>query len=117
MIETKEGIDNLDEIVSTPGLDGVYIGPSDLALRARPAAGGDTDNAEHLATVDRIQAACKAHGVAAGIHTSSPDYARRRLEAGFQFVTIGSDAGFIGAGAAGAIAAARKTISPAGAAA
>jgi 4-hydroxy-2-oxoheptanedioate aldolase len=117
MIETKEGIEKVEEIVTTPGLDGVYIGPSDLALSLGLPPVGDTDNAEHLATVARIQAACRAHGVAAGIHTSSPDYARRRLEAGFTFVTVGSDAGFIGAGAAGATAAARAILTKAGAAA
>jgi 4-hydroxy-2-oxoheptanedioate aldolase len=117
MIETKEGIEKVEEIVTTPGLDGVYIGPSDLALSLGLPPLGDTDNAEHLATVARIQAACQAHGVAAGIHTSSPEFARRRLEAGFQFVTVGSDAGFVGAGAAGAIAAARAAIGKVGAAA
>ena len=32
MIETKEALENLDEIMSTPGLDGIYIGPADLSL-------------------------------------------------------------------------------------
>ena len=32
MIETREGIENLDEIAATPGLDGLYIGPSDLSI-------------------------------------------------------------------------------------
>ncbi len=107
MIETPEGIEKVDEIVSTPGLDAVYIGPSDLALALGLPPLGDTDNAEHMATVERIQKACRKAGIAAGIHTSTPDYARSRLEAGFQFVTIGSDAGFIGAGAAAALAASR----------
>jgi 4-hydroxy-2-oxoheptanedioate aldolase len=107
MIETKEGIENLEAIAATPGLDGIYIGPADLAFALGLPPLGDTDNPEHLATVGRIQTACKAHDVAAGIHTSSSDFARRRLEAGFQFVTVGSDAGFVGAGAAAAVAAAR----------
>ncbi|HLK25404.1 MAG TPA: aldolase/citrate lyase family protein [Caulobacteraceae bacterium] len=116
MIETLEGIEKVDEIVATPGLDAVYIGPSDLALSLGLPPLGDTDNSEHTATVERIQSACRANGVACGIHTSTPEYARRRLEAGFQFVTVGSDAGFIGAGSAGAVAAARalfKTVAAA----
>jgi 4-hydroxy-2-oxoheptanedioate aldolase len=110
MIETKEGIANLEAIVATPGLDGVYIGPSDLAYALGLPPAGDTDNAEHMATVEAIRAACQAHGVAPGIHTVTPAYAKRRLEAGFQFVTVGNDAAFIGAGAAAAVSAARAAI-------
>ena len=110
MIETREGIANLDAICATPGLDGVYIGPSDLAYALGLPPAGDTDNAEHTATVAAIQAACKAHGVACGIHTTTPDYVRRRLEVGFQFVTVGNDAAFVAAGAAAAVSAARAAI-------
>jgi 4-hydroxy-2-oxoheptanedioate aldolase len=114
MIETRMGLDNLEAIVTTPGLDGVYIGPSDLALALGLPPLGDTDTPEHLAAVEQIQAACKKHGVAVGIHTSTPDYARRRIEAGFDFVTVGSDAGFISGGASAAVAAARGVRKVAG---
>ena len=109
MIETKESIGNLDEIVTTPGLGGVYIGPSDLALSLGLPPRGDTDEPTHVATVERILAACKAARVPAGIHTSSLDYAKLRLAAGFDFVTLGSDAGFMMAAAAADLAAARQT--------
>jgi len=78
MIETKEGIENLDSIVTTPGLGGVYIGPSDLAFALGLPPLGDTDDPLHLETVDRILKACKAHDVPAGIHTSSLEFTRRR---------------------------------------
>ncbi|HUZ13723.1 MAG TPA: aldolase/citrate lyase family protein [Caulobacteraceae bacterium] len=107
MIETHEGLENLEAIVTTPGLDGVYIGPSDLALALGLPPLGDTDEPTHLATVERIQHACRASKVPVGIHTSTPEYARKRLAAGFDFVTVGSDVGFIGQGAAAAMAAAR----------
>ena len=107
MIETKEGIENLEEIVATPGLGGVYIGPSDLAYALGLPPNGDTDDPLHLATVDQILATCKKHRVPAGIHTSSLDYAKRRLAAGFEFVTLGSDAGFMMQAAARDLAAAR----------
>ncbi|MBX3706696.1 MAG: 2,4-dihydroxyhept-2-ene-1,7-dioic acid aldolase [Pseudomonadales bacterium] len=109
MIETREGLDNLEEIVTTPGLGGIYIGPSDLALALGLPPAGDTDEPLHVATVERILGVCKRHGVPAGIHTSSLDYARRRLEAGFEFVTLGSDAGFMMQAAARDLAAARGT--------
>jgi 4-hydroxy-2-oxoheptanedioate aldolase len=107
MIETREGIDNLEEIVSTPGLGGVYIGPSDLAFALGLPPSGDTDDPLHLETVGRILAACKRHKVPAGIHTGGLAYTRIRLEAGFDFVTLGSDAGFMMRAAAADLAAAR----------
>jgi len=95
MIETKEGIANLEEIVTTPGLGGVYIGPADLGYALGLPPRGDSDDPLHLETVKRILDRCKAHKVPVGIHTGGLDYTRRRLEAGFDFVTLGSDAGFL----------------------
>ncbi len=109
MIETMDGINNLEEILTTPGLDGVYIGPSDLGLALGLPPLGDTDDPTHAATVQKILESCKAHGVAAGIHTSSLAYTQRYLEHGFNFVTLGSDAGFMSRAAAEDLAAARGT--------
>ena len=92
MIETAQGLANLDEIVATPGLSGVYIGPSDLALALGLSARGDTDDPRHMAAVERIRDACKARGVPVGIHTGGLDYTKRRLAQGFDFVTLGGDA-------------------------
>jgi len=107
MIETKEGIANLEEIVTTPGLGGVYIGPADLAYALGLPPKGDNDDPLHLETVGRILAACKAHGVPAGIHTGGLEYTKLRLAAGFNFVTLGSDGGFMMQAAATDLAAAR----------
>lgn len=109
MIETADGIANLDEILSTPGIDGVYIGPSDLALALGMPPRGDNDDPTHAATVQRIFDACRKHGVAAGIHTSSLAYTERYLNMGFNLVTLGTDAGWMIAGAARELAAARGT--------
>lgn len=95
MLETKEGLDNLEAIVTTPGVDGVYIGPSDLALALGLPANGDTDDPTHAAAVKRIEDCCREHGVAIGIHTSSPEYSKRYVDRGFNFVTLGSDLGWM----------------------
>jgi 4-hydroxy-2-oxoheptanedioate aldolase len=95
MIETEEGLQNVEEIVSAPGLSGVYVGPADLALALGLPARGDNDDPRHLAAVERILTTCKRHRVPAGIHTGGLDYTRRRLAAGFDFVTLGTDAGFM----------------------
>ena len=108
MIETAEGIDNLDEIVATPGLDGVYIGPSDLALALGLPPTGDNDHPLHAETVLRIRDACRAGNVAAGMHTLSLEYTRRYLNLGFNLVTLGSDMGFMAKSAVADLAAARE---------
>lgn len=96
MIETREALDKLDEILSTPGVDAAYIGPSDLAYALGMQPTGDNDDPKHVQTVEKIQAACRKHGVAAGIHTGSLKFTRRWLEQGFHLVTLGSDSAFMG---------------------
>jgi 4-hydroxy-2-oxoheptanedioate aldolase len=98
-IETREALDNLDDILSVKGLDGIYIGPSDLslALGCRPTF-DDVDKPVAEA-IDHILARAKSHGVVAGIHNGTPEAALRRIEKGFQFVTVSSDARLIAAGA------------------
>ncbi len=95
MVETAEALENLDEIVSTPGVDGILIGPSDLALALGLPPVGDTDAAPHAEAVKRILACCRKHGVAAGIFTGSAAYTRRYIDMGFQFISLGTDNGFL----------------------
>lgn len=109
MIETKDGIDNVEEIVQTPGLDAIYIGPADLALSMGLPVSGDQPQAEHLQVVKHIRDVCKANKVAIGIHTSSLEYAQKYLALGFNFVTLGSESGHMTKNAATELAAARGT--------
>ncbi len=95
MIETREALDNLDDILATPGVDAAYIGPSDLAYALGLPPIGDNDHPRHVETVAMIAAKCRENGVAAGIHTSSLAFTQRYLAAGFNFVTLGSDAAFM----------------------
>ena len=110
MIETEDGIENLEEIVTTPGLDGVYIGPSDLAyaLGLSPTSGSRDD--KHKATVARILAACQEHGVAAGIHTGSLEQTLDYLNQGFNLVTLGTDSAFLARTAATELAQAKQVV-------
>ena len=109
MIETQEGIENLESIASTPGLNGIYIGPADLALAMGLAVRGDQPEPEHFEMVQRILAACREQGIAAGIHTSSLEYTQKYLQAGFNFVTLASESGHMVKSAAADLAAARGT--------
>ncbi|HUN45112.1 MAG TPA: aldolase/citrate lyase family protein [Stellaceae bacterium] len=92
MIETGEALDNLDAILSTPGLDGIYVGPSDLSISLGHPPGLDKADEFMISALTRIVAGCKKHGVKAGLHTGSAAYAKRMLGMGFQFVTVMGDA-------------------------
>lgn len=92
MIETPEGLENVKEICAVPGIDGVYIGPSDLCLAVGGKFPNDPDVAEEFNTaLVAIREAAQAAGVIAAIHTASGEIARQRIAEGFTFVTVASD--------------------------
>lgn len=94
MIETATAIDNLEDILSVDGLDAVYIGPGDLGMTLG-VQGADTEDPTQLAIYDKLLARCSAHGVVAGLHTGSAEYAKRMIARGFQFITINTDSGLL----------------------
>lgn len=91
MIETAEGLDNVEAIAATPGLDAIYIGPSDLSLSLGGQPGQDSQEPALLAAFSRILAACKAAGIRTGVHTNSVAYSQQMLALGFDLVTVGAD--------------------------
>lgn len=92
MIETAGGLANVEEIVAVDGVDGLYVGPSDLSLALGAAFPGDPAVGEALdAALERIKAAARTVGKAVGIHTPSGEVARRRLAEGFDVVTVSGD--------------------------
>jgi 4-hydroxy-2-oxoheptanedioate aldolase len=99
MIETADALDNLDAILSVEGLDAVYIGPSDLSLALGCKPTFDDVEAKVAQAIDHILERAQANGVVAGIHNGTPEVALQRVAKGFRFVTIGSDARFMAAGA------------------
>jgi 4-hydroxy-2-oxoheptanedioate aldolase len=100
MIETSDGLARLDEIAATPGLDGLYVGPSDLSLALGGSQGFDKDEPKMLEAYRAIVDACQRRGLTAGIHTASPAFAGRMAEMGFRFITLVGDFNFILAGRA-----------------
>ncbi len=100
MIETKESLEKLDEIMSVKGLDGVYIGPADLSLSIGEQPGFDKpENSKAYSEILRILEHAKKNNIFAGIHNGTPEYANKMIDKGFNFVTVGSDQRSIGAGA------------------
>ena len=92
MIETKEALDKLDEIMSTPGVDGIYIGPADLSLAIgeKPSFDNQEGSPQYKKIVEILEHA-KRNNIAAGIHNASAEYAKKMIDIGFNLVTIGSD--------------------------
>ncbi len=115
MIETAQALDNLDDILGVAGLDAVYIGPSDLSLALGCTPTFDDVDPPVAAAIAHVLERAKAHGVVAGIHNGSPAAALRRIDMGFQFVTVSSDARLMAAGAQQVMAAMRAGHKPAAA--
>ena len=90
MIETKQAVENLDEILAVPGIDAVYVGPADLSITYGLAPRVDQADEEWNAALDRIVERCKAHGVVPGMHADST-LAPKRAATGFRMITVGFD--------------------------
>jgi 2-keto-3-deoxy-L-rhamnonate aldolase RhmA len=88
-IETKEAVDNIEEIASVEGIDVTYIGPSDLS--ASYGYLGNPSNPEVQAAIDKVYNATYDAGKATGIHFASGKTIKARMEKGYNFITIGND--------------------------
>jgi 4-hydroxy-2-oxoheptanedioate aldolase len=108
MIETKQAMDNLDEILSVPELDSLYIGPNDLAISLGYAPSGVPTDPVVIDAIKTIAAGAKRHGVYAGIHCGSTVMAKQMIGLGFQFVTLLADNAFLVSAAKGAVAEMRE---------
>src|SRR5215212_4575181 len=108
MVETREALERVDEIAATPGLDGIYIGPSDLALSLGLPPTLEVAEDEHAEAVRRISEACHERGIAAGIHAPSGEWASRHAEAGFDLITVATDAPLLRGAALREMTAARE---------
>ena len=94
MIETSDGVANAAEIVTTPGLDAIYIGPSDLTLgytQGRLPAGQDREEAEMIEVIKGLLKTAHDAGIKACIHSGTPSYAARAINWGFDLVTVATD--------------------------
>jgi 4-hydroxy-2-oxoheptanedioate aldolase len=107
MIETVQAVKRAEEICATPGVDGVYIGPADLAVSMGLSPSFLVDSQDHADAIEHVRTVCRRAGIGAGIHTSGGEQAARRLDQGFDMVTVGTDAALLRAAAAAGLATAR----------
>src|SRR5699024_6170211 len=88
-IETAEALENLDEILAVTGIDGIFIGPSDLS--ASMGYTGEQNHPDVVAAAKHVIAKAKAAGVFAGVNAFNPDQAQDYVDAGADFVNVGAD--------------------------
>jgi len=106
MIETADGMANLEEIAATPGLDGIYVGPADLTLgtqKGRLAPAMDREEPEMVALIQRIAEVCAANGIKACLHCGTPEYAKRAIDWGYDLTTVSGDSRLLAGAAAASV--------------
>ena len=99
MIESKSAVEKIEEIVKVEGVDGVFIGPYDMS--GSYGIVGQTDSEIIQEACEKVVAACKKHGKAAGIHIVLPacDNIRIAESQGFTLLALGMDTVFLADGA------------------
>ncbi|HEX2902505.1 MAG TPA: aldolase/citrate lyase family protein [Jatrophihabitans sp.] len=107
MIESQPALDNLDAILATPGLDGIFVGPNDLALALGERPGQREPGERTAAALHRIVDAAQRAGRIAGIFCADGQIAHQQVDRGFNLVVPGNDAGMVRQIARERVAAAR----------
>ncbi|GCD75032.1 2,4-dihydroxyhept-2-ene-1,7-dioic acid aldolase [Acetobacter pasteurianus NBRC 3299] len=113
MIETAEAMANLDEIVSTPGLDGVYIGPADLTLGLtgkQYRTGFDREEPEMVEAIKHIITAAHKAGIRLGLHNGTAAYAAQGVNWGADLVTVSNDVRLLAQAAQNSVIEFRKHV-------
>lgn len=108
MIETRAAVEALDDILSTTGVDAVYVGPADLSISYGYGPAYSDEHDDYRQALEHIAERCAAHGVAAGIHSTAGLSANRRSK-GYRMQTIAADALALGRGLTQDLAVARKS--------
>jgi 4-hydroxy-2-oxoheptanedioate aldolase len=107
MIETAGALDQLDNILEVPGIDAVFIGPSDLAVSQGIDPSNTGGSPHHADAIDRVLNACQRNGIVAGIFCGGSEQAQRMRAAGFEMLAIQSDARLLRRAAEDAVSALR----------
>ncbi len=103
MIETKTALDNVEAIAATPGIDALFLGPADLSIALSNGAEVDPMSPKVDRELDRIMGAAHKAGKVMGAYCHSAERATALAKRGVRFLAVGSDMGFLRAGAAAAL--------------
>lgn len=107
MVETRLAMDNLDAILATPGLDGVFVGPSDLSISLSQGAEWNPTAPGVIDLMKRVVARAEAVGKLTAAFCGSAAVAKANAEMGYHLMAVGSDWGFLADGARAALLEAR----------
>lgn len=107
-IEHIRAVERADEILRVPGVDAVFIGPSDLTASMGLNPNTDSEHPKVQEAIEHIRITAAKHGVASGIHVFTTESMQRRIEEGFRFIALASDIRFMTGAAKGALAQLRR---------
>jgi len=108
MVETREALGIVDEVLAVPGVDGIFIGPADLSIALSDGKAVDPFHPEVDKALGHALARSKAAGKLIGVYAPSGERAAEFASLGFPFIAVGSDSGFLRAGAQAALQGARR---------
>jgi 4-hydroxy-2-oxoheptanedioate aldolase len=103
MIETRTALENVEAIAATPGIDALFLGPADLSIALSNGANVDPMAPDVDREIDRITAAATKAGKIMGAYCHTAERAVTLAKRGVRFLAVGSDMGFLRAGAAAAL--------------
>lgn len=110
MIETRAALDVLDEIVAMPGIDAIFLGPSDFSIAWSNGATVNPTLEDMMETVEQIAVRTRKAGKHAGIFVMNTAYAGRFVKMGYRLLAVGNEQKYISTGAELLLAEARATI-------
>lgn len=112
MIESRDGIENAEEILSVKGVDGCFVGPVDMRL-SLGFNGADGDEKEYLDALEKVVSLSKKYDLVSGIFSAGPEVLKKHVALGFSYSMASSDTGLISVGAKAALEASRKAVTAA----
>jgi len=91
MVETVQAVSLVDDILSVPGVDAVFVGPNDLAVSAGLESSYEGRDPRHREMIEKIAQSAQQHGVTAGIMCGTPEVAKQWRNAGYQMLALEAD--------------------------
>lgn len=110
MIETREALAVLDDILAVAGIDGVFVGPADFSIAWSGGATVDPSLPEMMDAIGHIAARATAAGKHAGIYVVDPGLVGRYVAMGFRLIALGGESRYMALGAGSLLEAARASV-------
>jgi 4-hydroxy-2-oxoheptanedioate aldolase len=110
MIETRGALAVLDDILATPGIDAIFLGPSDFSIAWTNGATVNATLEDMMQTIGQVAARARQAGKHAGIYAIDPAFCGRFVEMGYRFIAIGNEQRCIAIGAQALIGSARDSV-------